>query len=273
MNWIEIKAEFSSPPADWSVVVDLLDRLGCPNTLLKDDPARITACVVETEGSAERVVQIESELTRAGASVVVTNYVPDQDWAEIWKAHFKPRKVGKRFMIRPTWEDAPGDLTIVFDPGQAFGTGDHPTTRMCLEMMEQVDLGGKRVLDLGCGSGVLAIGAKLLGAAEVVAIDIDPQSVEVARENFAINRVDVEARLGDAPAGTGWDLVVSNIISATLILLAPDVRDVVQAGSNWIVSGIIVQNWPDVLASAARAGFTVVDQKQEDGWVAARFTA
>ncbi|RYG40520.1 50S ribosomal protein L11 methyltransferase, partial [bacterium] len=203
-----------------------------------------------------------------------------------------------------------GDLAIVLDPGQAFGTGDHPTTRLCLELLEETDIEGLDVADVGCGSGILAIGAVMLGAKSVVANDIDPVAVEVARENAARNDIHVDWSVGEGVAGlyadtpdgviteanNEWeqdetplaserkpsvvarghieprfDVVVSNIISAILIRLAPDVADCLKPGGRWIVSGIIDQNWADVQKAAEASGFKLRAERHEDGWVAARF--
>jgi ribosomal protein L11 methyltransferase len=164
-------------------------------------------------------------------------------------------------------------LVIVLDPGQAFGTGDHPTTRLCLELMEEIAIEGKQVVDIGCGSGILSVGACLLGAKNVLAIDIDPIAVEVAKENRELNQVVFDARAGAGLNGLkgDWDVAISNIISATLVRIAGDVRDVLVDGGRWVVSGVIQDNWPDVRMAAELAGFEFIDKKEEDGWVAASF--
>jgi ribosomal protein L11 methyltransferase len=180
-------------------------------------------------------------------------------------------------VVRPTWEsfDAlPGDKVIVLDPGQAFGTGDHPTTRMCLEYLEMQVAPSNSVLDLGCGSGILAVGAKMVGAGETLAIDIDPIAVEVAKENITRNNVEVKTAVGDVlelQLESRWDIVVSNIISATLINLAPDAAYALRPGGKWIVSGIITQNWSDVKKAAEKSGFTYIEHREEDGWNAGVF--
>jgi ribosomal protein L11 methyltransferase len=200
--------------------------------------------------------------------------------------------VGRHFVIRPTWEAYPAqadDLEIVLDPGQAFGTGDHPTTRLCLELLEDADLRDAEVCDVGCGSGILSIAACKLGAANVVAIDIEPVAVEVTKENAALNSVRFVAMVGEGiapaieegqegtseagatPEAAGFDVVIGNIISAILIRLARDVYAFTRPGSRWIVSGIISQNWNDVLEAAQRAGFELRTKREEDGWVAALF--
>jgi ribosomal protein L11 methyltransferase len=274
--WIQVSAVFSQAPADWSVYIDAFDRFGCPGSQIEDAPPRVTGYLTEVTGAEAQADRLEAELRQLGADDVQRTVVQDQDWTELWKVHFKPRRIGPRLVIRPTWEDfgaGPDDVVIVLDPGQAFGTGDHPTTRLCLELLEQLDLTGKSVADIGCGSGILAIAAAKLGAVSVVASDLDPLAVEVTRENMARNDVDfhVDTAEGFAILGEPADVVVSNIISATLIRLAPDAAKVVAPGGWWLVSGIYQTNWPDVRAAAERAGFRFESEQREDDWVAASF--
>jgi ribosomal protein L11 methyltransferase len=276
LNWIEITAELAEAPADWSLLISLFEEFGSPNTLQTDDPPTLVGSIVEAPGSEETVSKLRSELLEAGAQAVKTRVGAEEDWMDAFRKHFSARRIGKRLVIVPTWEkyqSEPEDLIITLDPGQAFGTGDHPTTRMCLELLEGAALAGKRVLDLGCGTGILSIAAVKLGAGEVLAIDIEPMSVEVSKENARKNQVAFEARVGSnvADAGVGWDVVVSNIISATLISLAPAISEIVLPGGQWIVSGIIHDNWPDVRAAAARAGFELDRQLGDEQWTAAIF--
>lgn len=275
-SWIQVTAVFVEPPADWSVFVDAFDRLGCPGSQIEDAPARITGYLTDVTGANSQANALEAELLRLGASSVERSVVQDENWAELWKVHFKPRRIGRRLVIRPTWEEfnaEPDDVVIVLDPGQAFGTGDHPTTRLCLELLEQLDLKGKSVADIGCGSGILAIAAAKLGAANVVASDLDPLAVEVTKENMLRNGVEfpVGSEEGFAMLSKPADVVVSNIISATLIRLAPSAAEIVAPGGWWLVSGIYQTNWPDVRAAAERAGFTFESEQREDDWVAASF--
>ncbi len=288
LNWIEVKAIFEDAPLDWSLFVDVFERHGCENTLQEDEPPTLSSAVVDVEGSGEVVRALSNDLLITGALRVDTRSLVDEDWDEHWKEYFHPREVGARFVIRPTWEAAePSDrLEIVLDPGQAFGTGDHPTTRMCLELMEKIWSAGMpdsgsgqavrhpaKVADIGCGSGILSIAACLLGADSVFAVDIEPLSVEVSKENARINRVTFAAIAG---RGIGviskegpFDVIVSNIISAVLIQMATEISEDLVAGGFWIVSGIIRDNWPDVLVAAADAGFSLREKIEEDGWVAA----
>jgi len=314
VSWIEVRATVPASE-DLSAFVEIFREGGIENTQEEPGPV-LVGCLVDIEGVEERVALISKALQDAGALKVESNPLEEQNWDEVWKQFFKPRRIGKRFVVRPTWEEfdsEPGDLMIVLDPGLAFGTGDHPTTRMCLELLEGANVAGKRVADVGCGSGILSIGACLLGAASVEAVDVDPESVEVSRENARMNKVEFRAILGEgvrslfegetdaatrvaaqaewdqdehplaqhvsagrpavsrAEAAPTFDLVVSNIISAVLIRMAPEVASAVKSGGDWIVSGIIQPNWPDVLLAAERSGFAIQDRLEEGDWVAARF--
>lgn len=279
-NWVKITAFLNQVPEDWSIFGEAFERFGCPSSIQFDRPPSISGYLVEVPGVETQTDALKGELLRLGVERVEIEVVPDEDWSELWKAHFKPIKVGKNVMIRPTWEAAPeiGDgIEIVLDPGQAFGTGDHPTTRMCLELLE-AEIESHRptaVFDLGTGSGILAILAKRMGVPEVFATDIDPISVEVARANAALNQVEFQVEvangLDSVPART-WPLVISNIISATLIRFAPEMALRVEPGGRWIVSGVIRDNWDGVRLAAENAGFQLITHQTEGDWVAAVFT-
>lgn len=285
MSWVEVAATFEDAPPDWSPLIDIFLRHGCENTLQSENPPTLSSAVVDVAGADRVVAALKMDLLAAGARAVDVRPLEEVNWEENWKQFFKPRRVGRRFVVRPTWESVdlgPDDLEIVLDPGQAFGTGDHATTRMCLELIEESVEPESTVADVGCGSGILTVGAAKLGAHRVVAVDIDPLSVEVARENAAMNGVQFEAIVGagvqalpssgwPTPDATQYDVVVSNIISATLIAIAGEVANVVRQGGLWIVSGIIAVNWPDVLEAANRSGFELERRMFEDEWVAARF--
>ncbi len=275
MNWILIKAKQTPAPADWSPIINTFRDYGIENTL--EEANCITGCYVDVDGVRTQIESLRTALLALGVDDVIDEPFVEVDWENEWKKFFKPRRVGSHFVVRPTWEsfDAlPGDKVIVLDPGQAFGTGDHPTTRMCLEYLEMQVAPSNSVLDLGCGSGILAVGAKMVGAGETLAIDIDPIAVEVAKENITRNNVEVKTAVGDVlelQLESRWDIVVSNIISATLINLAPDAAYALRPGGKWIVSGIITQNWSDVKKAAEKSGFSYIEHREEDGWNAGVF--
>jgi ribosomal protein L11 methyltransferase len=275
-TWTQVTATLEKLPEDWAAWHEVFEQSGIHGTVVTDSPASITGYAYEpTEAELSVLIQ---ELQQRGATTS-TGVVHEEDWAESWKQFFKPRRIGKRFVVRPTWEEfaaGPEDLEIVLDPGQAFGTGDHPTTRMCLMLLEDADLPGKTVADVGCGSGILSVGACLLGAESVKAGDIEENCVESAIENAERNQVTYPVVLSkgfDAfPEGETYDIILSNIISAALIMLAPEASRRVKQGGDWIVSGVIHSNWPDVLTAANRVGFELKTRLEEDDWVAAHFT-
>jgi ribosomal protein L11 methyltransferase len=274
MSWIEVSATFPKSWDDLSPGADVFAQHGIENTL--ESGFTLTGAITEVDATASELSALERDLLSIGATEVRMRDLPEENWDQIWRQHFHPVRIGKSLVIRPSWEafePQPGDHVIELDPGEAFGTGDHATTRMCLELLEDVHLQGITVVDLGCGSGILSVAAKMLGAASVLGFDIEPVSVQVARENAARNHVQARFEVSDGLSEDQpqVDLLISNIISATLIRFAADAARTVRDGGDWIVSGIITQNWPDVLAAAEKAGFALVERRELDGWVAGRF--
>ena len=209
--------------------------------------------------------------------------VHEEDWASAWKEHFPVMRLGRRIVIKPTWRDyepAPDDVIIALDPGMAFGTGLHPTTRLCLVGLErwsdEGNIEGASALDVGSGSGVLAVGAALLGAGPVRAVDTDPIAVEATLENAARNEVAVSASQGSVPITDGpFDLVLANLVAGILVeLAAPLARSVRPgdgtpgSGGRLLASGIFIDREPEVRRAFAAAGLRVVDRQQETDWVA-----
>jgi len=274
--WTEVKACLAETPADWALWIEVFDRHGIPGTVQTDQPPTLAGYAYEPNEADLAALRLE--LTSLGATSTEILEVPEENWAESWRQFFVPRRVGQRFVVRPTWEayaSTEGDVVLVLDPGQAFGTGDHPTTRMCLEFLEDLELAGKTVADIGCGSGILSVAARLLGSGETVGVDLDPASIESSHENADRNGVTATFMLGKGfgplPEAAVYDIVLSNIVSAALIGLAPEVSDRVVPGGDWVVSGIIDDNWADVQLAAARAGFSLVSERRENNWVAAWF--
>jgi ribosomal protein L11 methyltransferase len=201
--------------------------------------------------------------------------VGDADWLEAWKASFTPIRVGA-FLVRPTWSDASADgaITLALDPGMAFGTGLHPTTQQCLMALGELRLDGACVLDVGTGSGILAIAAARRGAREVVAVDTDRLAVEAARENAVANAVRVDVRHGSAADVDGtFDILLANLVGPVLVQLAPHLRARLGTLGSLIAAGITTQAEPDVLAAFAVQGLRVANRDERDDWVRLILTA
>lgn len=207
---------------------------------------------------------------------VRTRIVDDADWAESWKEHFHVIRVGERLVIKPSWRKhhrAAADVVIDLDPGMAFGTGLHPTTRLCLELIDdfarRAALG--RSLDVGCGSGILAIAAVKLGATRVLGVDIDPMAIEATLANARHNRVGkrIRARDGSIPTGEGpFDTVLANLIAGLHIQHASNLFDELVPGGTLLASGIFVDREPEVRAAFEAAGFVLGPRRSEGDWVA-----
>ncbi|KUY86181.1 50S ribosomal protein L11 methyltransferase [Burkholderia sp. RF4-BP95] len=194
--------------------------------------------------------------------------VEEQDWVRLTQSQFEPIPIGERIWVVPSWHDAPDPdaLILELDPGLAFGTGSHPTTRLCMEWLEQSVKPGQSVLDYGCGSGILAILAKKCGANPVVGIDIDPQAVESARQNSERNHAEVTYGLPDAcPAGE-FDIVVANILSNPLKLMASMLASKVKPGGRIALSGVLARQADDVAAVYARY-VDISVWREHEGWV------
>ena len=207
-----------------------------------------------------------------------TRLVQEADWADAWKAYFPVLRIGRRLVIRPTWRRhrrVPGDVVLALDPGMAFGTGLHPTTRLCLAALEVVadrgELAGTRVLDVGCGSGILAIAAVRLGARACLGVDTDPIAAEATIANARRNRLvrRVHAREGSLPSGEAtFDVVLANLIAGVLVPLAVPLRDEVRPGGILLASGIFRDREADVVTAFEAAGLTVTARTSEGDWVA-----
>ena len=205
--------------------------------------------------------------------------VADEDWENNWKQFYKPMEIGERLLVVPEWEQTEDSerVKLILNPGLTFGTGSHATTRLCLTALDKLIHGGEKVLDLGCGSGILSIAALRLGAARAFACDVDPTCVNVAYENAALNGVERErytVRAGDVTAdrelqrefGGDYDVVVANIVADVIIALAPRVRPLLKAGGVFLCSGIIDERAAEVRQNLEDAGWTVAEERSSEGW-------
>ena len=257
----------------WEIAhIDLIDE----DLLQKDrSKALVHIYISPEENPAEAVAFLRERYTAEGIeNEIYLDSCVEEDWINNWKQYFKPIPVGQKLLIRPTWEevqDSGGRTVLDLDPGLAFGTGTHETTRLCMELLEQYVQPGMNVLDVGCGSGILSVAALLLGANKAVGVDIDELAVKTAVENAEINHVEerftgICGNLTDQVTGT-YDIVVANIVADVIIMLTKDVEQFMKPDTVYLMSGIIDTREQDVLA-AVEQHFTIIDRKEEKGWVA-----
>lgn len=242
------------------------------------------------EGPAvpETISHLKDQLAALRAQYPATDFgsldvqlanVKDEDWENNWKQYYKPLPVGEKLVVVPAWEEQPADgrVALRLDPGLIFGTGSHATTRMCLEAIETLAGSGKRVLDLGCGSGILSIGALVLGCREAVGCDIDPKAPDVAMDNAALNGIGADrfrVYAGDilsdkgmrAALGTGFDIVLANIVADVILPLAPLSREFLAPGGTFVTSGIIEGRQDEIAHALQKAGYTVEKHFCEEEW-------
>ena len=223
--------------------------------------------------------ELKKEHDDWGTLLMTMDTMEDADWENNWKQYYKPMEIGERLLVIPQWETAEvGDrVPLILEPGLTFGTGSHATTRLCLMALEKHVKPGMRVVDLGCGSGILSIAALKLGAAEARAIDIDDKCINVAYENAAMNGIGKDSYtvlsgniLTDQSAveqlGGGYDIVVANIVSDIIIALAPQARYYMKEDALFLCSGIIDTRAEEVKGKLVEAGFEVLEERSADGW-------
>lgn len=258
---------------------------------LENQPAvrAYVALLPENEGIEEAVRASMKELSAIepeigvplGSLEVFAQEVDEEDWANNWKKYYKPINIGERLTVCPTWEKAEDDGTraiLRIDPGMAFGTGTHHTTRMCLELLEKNMHGGELVADIGCGSGILSTAALLMGASEAVALDIDPVATKVAVETAEENGIDLmkytvytgdiltDKQIRTAVMRRQYDIVLTNIVANVIIALAPMVPYLMHKGSRFIASGIIDDRLDEVVEALDRNGLKVNKVLEGEDW-------
>ena len=259
----------------------LFDRYGYGLSMEDDGPEHIKLRTYLPSDARQRYSHIEVGVKLASmleplGELAVTPLENDADWQNAWKEHFTLLRIGERLVIKPSWieyEPKEGEILIELDPGLAFGTGYHPTTYTCLEAMEKLITPGSRVLDLGCGSGILSIAAVKLGAGQVVALDIDPQAVQSSRQNFRRTRITALVQLdqGSLPhrlaAEGAFDLVVANISSRGVRERAPDIWPALKPEGILVASGIIDEQHEETESALRQAGFTAIEAWPREDWV------
>ena len=307
-NWMEIKVLTTTQAAD--LISEILLEAGSEGTMIEDrndvaanqrpegqwdiideaiaerigDDVKVTGYFPIDGHLNDVIAQIQSELRRLraleldfdlGKLEVITQGFENEDWSESWKKAFKPIRLGEHFVIRPGWAEfdpLPGDKVIEIDPGLAFGTGTHETTGMCTALVEKYVRPGQRVIDIGTGSGILAIAAAHMGADEVLATDLDPVAVRVAAENAGINGFGdrISCRCGDLldVVDVSGDVVIANIIADVIIMLARPVRARIADGGLFICSGIAVDRRDDVIRALNEADYEILDEPVKGEWAA-----
>ena len=307
MDWLE--AEVRAPEAVQEAIAEILTEEGCQGVVI-EDPRLIETlrargtwelCDIPVQKElgtvsikayypADGTEGLKAEHIRAALATLTARMGPsfsapelfcrrvhDEDWAECWKKYFHVTKIGKNLVIRPSWEEyrpLPQEKVLTIDPGLAFGTGSHHTTKLCMELIEEflTEKEGTKVLDLGTGSGILSLTAALCGAKEVLAVDIDPVAVRVAKENVAENDLEktICVQAGDLFKGIEGraDLIIANILAPIIIRLLPEVPAHLAEGGLFLASGIIIEQQEEVMKAAEEAGLVCREVREEGGWLA-----
>ncbi|MBO5163570.1 MAG: 50S ribosomal protein L11 methyltransferase [Ruminococcus sp.] len=282
----DFKEFLDNKNGQWDYIDD--DLMG-----LADCETCVTVYLPDNDQGADMLVSIKAMLNEMKAADTEKLYgrleaelsnIREEDWANNWKQYFKPFKVGERLAVKPSWEEYSDDSRVILeiDPASSFGTGQHHTTRLCLELLEKSLKKGDTVLDMGCGSGILSIAAMLLGADHAVAVDIDENAAATARENAEKNNIPetsyktyfgnilTDEQLADAIDGS-YDIITANIVADVLIAMKEHFARYLKVGGTLIISGIIEERMDEVLSAVESVGFTKKEVSVKEGWAAAEF--
>ncbi len=261
---------------------DLMQLAECETT--------VTVYIPENEQGAEMFLAVKAMLARMkesdkenlyGRLEIEISNVKEEDWANNWKQYFKPMKIGNKLLVKPSWEnaDSEGRTVLEIDPASSFGSGQHHTTKLCLEFLDKIELKGKKILDLGCGSGILSIGAMLLGAESAVAVDIEENSAKTAQENAQKNNISLsgyETYCGNIitdgelvkKIGNGYDIITANIVADILIAMKDLFFHFLKSDGILIISGIIDERKEEVTDAVTEVGFKIVEFCEQSDWAA-----
>jgi len=276
MRWAQITVDATEAAVD--AVGNCFNDIGCGGFVVDEKPTpwQVSGYVpvddrleMRLDNLTEALQKLPEYGVEGSGTELTLRYVEEDDWANAWKAFYKPMRVGQRLLVTPPWETPDvqdGDVVIIMDPGMAFGTGSHPTTRLCLMSLEQYVKPGMSVADIGTGSGILSIAAAKLGASTVKANDIDTLAVGIAKKNATDNGVDIDFGV-DMPTGT-FDVVVANILADVIIGLGDELVSRLNPSGTLIVSGIIDTRETDVSNALQARGLTQLEVRREGEWVA-----
>ena len=311
MDWLELHVDTS--PAGIDPVSELLEQQGVEGLIIDDESdfhdflennhqywdyvdedlmaqkkgvSRITFYLAPDEEGFHTIANVRIAMAALkeqhpeyAPMLLTMENVSDSDWENNWQQFYKPMEIGERLLVIPEWEkcDPKGRVTVTLNPGLTFGTGSHATTRLCLRTLDKLVQGGEKVLDLGCGSGILSIAALRLGAKSAFACDIDDKCVDVAYENAALNGIGKDTytvRWGNVLSdqqlrqemGGDYDIVVANIVADVIIALSTEVRPYLKEGGYFLTSGIIDDRAEEVAAALRSAGWEILETNSNEGW-------
>ena len=254
---------------EWDYIDDSVMELG------KEKPSIVLYFDGDECGNGYKEVEQVDLAIMPFNCTMTTSLHDDSEWKDNWKEYFKPKKVSERIVVKPTWEEyekKDDEIVLEIDPGMAFGTGTHETTSLCIKALEEYMKEGDEVLDVGCGSGILSIAAALLGAKDVLGIEIDPVAVDISKENILLNHVEnvAKAQYGDLTKGVDYkaDIVVANLMADLVMMLTDDVAKHMKPGAKFISSGILDEKLVTVADYIRGKGFAIDEVKQDGMWCA-----